>query len=217
VVTAIAHRAPASAARCAELVTLGVSVFEIDVQAIDGVLVSSHFLPLGGVGRLRRDGWSLTVRRRHAREIELARAVAMIPEPALVLLDLKTDVGEAALELVDRVAADGGLHPQRCVVSTKGWHTLDALRGHGYPTWRTIADAGALATVLAGPPVPDSAVTVRHGLLSADVVARLHAVGTPVMTWTVNEPARAAELIGFGVDGVTSDSVEVLRRVAAAR
>jgi hypothetical protein len=199
------------------LVTLGVSVFEIDVQAIDGVLVSSHFLPLGGVGRLRRDGWSLTVRRRHAREIELARAVALIPEPARVLLDLKTDVGEAALELVDRVAADGGLNPQRCVVSTKGWHTLDALRGHGYPTWRTIADAGALATVLAGPPVPDSAVTVRHGLLSADVVARLHAVGTPVMTWTVNDPARAAELIGFGVDGVTSDSDEVLGRVAAAR
>jgi hypothetical protein len=197
------------------LVALGVSVFEIDVQAIDGVLVSSHFLPLGGLGWLRRDRWSLTVRRRHAREIELARAVAMIPEPARVLLDLKTDVGDAALELVEHVAANR-LDPSRCVVSTKGWHTLDALRGHGYPTWRTIADENTLATVLAGPPVPDTAVTVRHRLLSPDVVAQLHAVGTPVMTWTVNDVARADELIRFGVDGVTSDSVEVLRRVAAA-
>jgi glycerophosphoryl diester phosphodiesterase len=102
------------------------------------------------------------------------------------------------------------------VVSTKGWHTLDALRGHGYPTWRTVADAHALADVLAGPPVPDSAVTVRHRLLTAEVVAQFHAVGTPVMTWTVNDPARAAQLVGFGVDGVTSDSVEVLRQVAAA-
>jgi glycerophosphoryl diester phosphodiesterase len=197
------------------LVALGVSVFEIDVQAIDGVLVSSHFLPFGGLARLRRDRWSLTLRRRHAREIELARAVALVPEPAKVLLDLKTDVGEAALELVAQVAAHG-LDPARCLVSTKGWHTLDALRGHGYPTWRTIADAKSLATVLAGAPVPDAAVTVRHRLLTAAVVERFHAVGTPVMTWTVNDPARAGELIGFGVDGVTSDSEAVLRRVATA-
>lgn len=214
-VTAIAHRAPASASRCAELVALGVSVFEIDVQAIDGVLVSSHFLPFGGPARLRRDRWSFTVRRRAAREIALARAVAMIPQPARVLLDLKTDVGDAAVELVDHLAAADGVDPARCLVSTKGWHTLDALRGHGYPTWRTVADPRALATVLAGPPVPDAAVTVRHQLLTAEVVARLHAAGTPVMTWTVNDPARAEALLGFGVDGITSDSVEVLRRVAS--
>jgi glycerophosphoryl diester phosphodiesterase len=216
VVTAIAHRAPASAARCAELVALGVSVFEIDVQAIDGVLVSSHFLPIGGLPRLRRDRWSLTVRRRTAREIALAGAVAMVPEPARILLDLKTDTGEAAVELVDYLIAEG-LDPARCLVSTKGWHTLDALRGHGYPTWRTIADATALAGVLAGPPVPDAAVTVRHRLLNAEVVSRLHTAGTPVMAWTVNDPARAEALLAAGVDGITSDSVEVLRRVAAVR
>ncbi|HEY2834109.1 MAG TPA: glycerophosphodiester phosphodiesterase [Sporichthyaceae bacterium] len=215
-VTAIAHRAPASAAGCAELVALGVSVFEIDVQAIDGVLVSSHFLPLGGLGRLRRDRWSLTVRRRAAREIALAGAVAMVPEPARILLDLKTDTGEAAAELVEYLVADG-LDPARCLVSTKGWHTLEALRGHGYPTWRTVADPTALATVLSGAPVPDAAVTVQHRLLTAEVVARLHAAGTPVMTWTVNDSARATALIDLGVDGVTSDSVEVLRRVAASR
>jgi glycerophosphoryl diester phosphodiesterase family protein len=213
---AIAHRAPASAAQCARLVALGASVFEVDVQLIDGVLVSSHFLPaLAALPRLRRDGLRITHRRRDPREIALSAAVARIPRPAQIMLDLKTDSGAAAEALVAAVTA-ADLEPGRFIVCTKGWHTLATLRAHGFPTWRTVADSSALGEALRLGAIPDVAVTVAHRLLTSAVVNALHATGTQVMTWTVNDVARARALVEAGVDGVTSDDPEVIRAVAAA-
>jgi hypothetical protein len=217
VLTAIAHRCPPTAARCAELVTLGAAVFEIDLQFVAGELVSSHFLPfVRAFPRLRHDGRQLTWRVRDRREIGLAEAVAAVPRPARILLDLKTDVGPAAHALAAAVVA-ADLEPGRFIACTKGWHTLPVLRAHGLPTWRTVGDATAMRAVLAGGPLPDEAVTVHHELLDPSVLEALHGLGTRVMTWTVNDLARARRLIELGVDGITSDNPEVLREVAAAR
>lgn len=214
--TAIAHRAPADPARCAALAAAGASIFEIDVQAFAHLLVSSHFLPVHPLlGRVRRDRRSFTVRHRTPAEIDLARAIAAVPDGARILLDLKCDVGQPASDLVDRLA-EAGLDRDRCLVSTKGWHTLPALRAAGFRTWRTVADTTTLAAVLGGPPLPDDAVTVRHSLLTAEVVARLREKVPAVMCWTVNDPRRAADLVAAGVDGVTSDSIDVVRAVAGA-
>ncbi len=107
-----------------------------------------------------------------------------------------------------------GPDPARCYASTKGWETLPALAAAGYRTWRTIGDATALAAALAMPELPDHAVTVRHTLLTAEVMTKLRDRVPRVMTWTVNDPARARQVIELGVDGVTTDSAEVLRLVA---
>lgn len=214
---AIAHRAPSDPAACAALATAGVAVFEIDVQEIDGTLVSSHFLPVHPrLARLRRDRRSFTVRRRTAGELALLEALDAIPGSAQVLLDLKIDRGDAAAALVERLASVRP-DPARCLVSTKGWQTLDAVRAAGYRTWRTVADANALASVLSGPAPADDAVTVRHSLLTPEVIQRLRAKVPAVMTWTVNDPDRAAQLLAAGVDGITSDSDRVLRLVAGHR
>ncbi len=214
VVTAIAHRAPADVPACAALAAAGADVFEIDVQAFGADLISSHFLPVHPRLRvLRRDRSRFTVRRRAAAEVDLTAAIAAVPPLARILLDLKRDVGTPALDLVDLlVRADPDR--ERCLVSTKGWHTLDALRAAGFGTWRTIADPGSLATVLAGATLADDAVTVRHSLLTAEVITRLRDKVPAVMCWTVNDPRRASELIRAGVDGITSDSAAVLRLVA---
>lgn len=191
-------------------------MFEVDIQLIDGVLVSSHFLPIPAVPRLRHDGRrTLTYRKRVGREIGLAEAVAMIPTSARILLDLKTDTGAAADALVAAVIA-ADLAPDRFIVCTRGWQTLETLRAHGLNTWRTVADAAALRAALRLEPMPDVAVTVKHRLLNPAVVTALHATGANVMTWTVNDVARARRLVDHGVDGVTSDKAEVLRAVAAA-
>lgn len=214
--TAIAHRAPADPARCASLADAGADIFEIDVQVFAALLVSSHFRPVHPfLVRVRRDRHSFTVRRRTTAEIDLARAMAAIPDGAQILLDLKCDVGQSASDLANRLL-DAGLDRQRCLVSTKGWHTLPALRAGGFRTWRTVADPVALAAVLDGPPLPDDAVTVRHSLLTAEVVQRLREKVPAVMCWTVNDPRRAADLVAAGVDGVTSDSIDVVRLVAQA-
>ena len=212
---AIAHRAPSTPAGCARLAALGVKVFEIDVQVVDGELVVSHFLPVvGAVPRLRRDRWTVTLARRQASEIALAGAVAAIPKDVAVLLDLKTDRGEPALELARLVAA-AGLEPKRCHVSSKGWESLAILRKKGFRTWRSVADARALAAAVREGRVADHAYTVRHTLLNPQITAGLHTLAPHVMAWTVNSQQRAMRLADFGVDGITSDDPDVLAWAAA--
>jgi glycerophosphoryl diester phosphodiesterase len=212
-VLAIAHRAPASAAACATYVGFGVRVFEIDVQAIDGELVVSHFLPVPGVPKLRRDRWSVTAARRTAAEIALAAAVASVPPEAEVLLDLKTDRGEAALDLARLVLASD-LDPRRCHASSKGWASLELLRAKGWRTWRSVADAAALAAAIREGPVQSYAYTLRHTLLTRQTVPALHKLAPRVMAWTVNDVKRARTLAELGVDGITSDSPRVLELAA---
>jgi glycerophosphoryl diester phosphodiesterase len=54
-------------------------------------------------------------------------------------------------------------------------------------------------------------VSIRHTVLSGDIVARLHGEGLQVFAWTVNTRHRAEELLSWGVDGLISDDLEVLR------
>lgn len=211
---AIAHRTPATADRCAALAAAGATVFEIDVQAFGDDLVVSHYLPVHPrLARVRRDRARFTVRRRGRLEVALAATVESLPAGAEILLDLKVDRGPAAHALVERIVA-AGPDPARCYASTKGWETLPALAAAGYRTWRTVADPAALTAALAMPAIPDDAVTVRHSLLTPEVIAALRDRGPRVMTWTVNDLGRAREVIALGVDGVTTDSPEVLRLVS---
>ena len=212
---AIAHRTPATRERCAALGAAGATVFEIDIQIVGDDLVVSHYLPVHPrLPRLRRDRGRFTVRRRGRLEPALAAAVEALPAGAEILLDLKADTGPAAHALVDRVIANGP-DPARCYASTKGWATLPALTGAGYRTWRTIADPAALRAALALPELPDHAVTVRHTLLTPEVMTALRERVPRVMTWTVNDVARARQVMELGVDGVTTDSLEVLGVVSA--
>ena len=54
------------------------------------------------------------------------------------------------------------------------------------------------------------AVDVKHTLLSRERVAELHAAGLRICAWTVNDPARAADLLAWGVDTVITDAVDVI-------
>ena len=47
-----------------------------------------------------------------------------------------------------------------------------------------------------------------YKVLSRDVIDRLHAAGLEVNCWTVDDPAKAEELIGWGIDYITSNILE---------
>lgn len=57
--------------------------------------------------------------------------------------------------------------------------------------------------------------------LSDDVtvgsVQEAHALGLPVVVWTVNDPKEMARLMDLGVDGIISDRPDLLRQVAASK
>jgi glycerophosphoryl diester phosphodiesterase len=54
------------------------------------------------------------------------------------------------------------------------------------------------------------AVDIEHTLLTQARVAEFHAAGVRVATWTANEPARVADLLGWGVDTVITDAVDLI-------
>jgi glycerophosphoryl diester phosphodiesterase len=59
------------------------------------------------------------------------------------------------------------------------------------------------------------AVVLNHRLIdSAQLIAARHAEGLRVLVYTVNDPARARELLGWGLDGVISDAVDHIREAA---
>jgi glycerophosphoryl diester phosphodiesterase len=51
----------------------------------------------------------------------------------------------------------------------------------------------------------------HHSLVTRELVDAAHAAGKRVVPWTVNDPARMAELIALGVDGLTTDRPELAR------
>ncbi len=64
--------------------------------------------------------------------------------------------------------------------------------------------------------------TVRHGhstlhpwdaMTDAPLVEAAHAAGLVVNVWTVDEPDRMTELMGFGVDGIVTNVPDIARRV----
>lgn len=79
----------------------------------------------------------------------------------------------------------------------------------------------ALPRALLGDRMPDDwrervarleciAVDLDHELLTRARVDEFHAAGLRVATWTVNEPARAVELLAWGVDTVITDAIDVI-------
>ncbi|HEY1485233.1 MAG TPA: glycerophosphodiester phosphodiesterase [Micromonosporaceae bacterium] len=207
----IAHRTPLTAAGCAELASAGAGAFEVDVQLVAGRLVVSHFVTLARLpGWLEHDNWRFRVRGRGPGDVAFEDALALVPPECLVLLDPKLPRGADPARLADALAA-AVPGRERYRVSTADPADLDRYRGAGFPTWRTISDRRELQIVLAGAVLPDEGVSIRQWLLAdAGVVGRLHERAPEVIAWTINDPARARRLAGYGVDGITTDSRAVL-------
>jgi glycerophosphoryl diester phosphodiesterase len=54
-------------------------------------------------------------------------------------------------------------------------------------------------------------------MTSADLLAAAHREGLRTVVWTVNDPARMADLAQLGVDGIVTDRPDLLRHVLARR
>ena len=54
------------------------------------------------------------------------------------------------------------------------------------------------------------ALDVEHVLLSRERIDEIHEAGLRIATWTVNDPARAADLLAWGVDTLITDAVDVI-------
>lgn len=58
------------------------------------------------------------------------------------------------------------------------------------------------------------AVVCKHTQWTAEAVARTHAAGLRALCYTVNEQEAADRLVGFGVDGIITDRIDLFAPAA---
>lgn len=131
-----------------------------------------------------------------------------------IFLDLKNG-GAATAALLRRILAVSP-HPERIVASSQQWQALRAIRElapevDAFYSIDVRAKLDLFLSVVDRDNRPRG-VSCRHSLLSENTVRRLHDRGLLVVAWTVDDVERARELVSWGVDGITTHKVELMRK-----
>lgn len=201
---------------------LGADGVECDVRrTADGILVLHHDIEVGGLGAVsacrRADlpSWIPT----------LEEVLTLCGDLGLAInVEVKSELEGLAHDPMERCAREAAVvcaaagQTSPVVVSSFSTSALVAAReaSSALPLAWLVANPSATAR----PPWRDGvlATLVLEGvhpfdrIVDADYVARAHEDGLAVRVWTVDEPARIAQLARLGVEAVITDDVPAARR-----
>ncbi|HMO54791.1 MAG TPA: hypothetical protein PJ994_09830 [Tepidiformaceae bacterium] len=203
----IAHRAANTLAGLRAAEDAGCDVAEADIWYYRGRLEVRHTKTMGPVPLLW-DRWLLEPAWRP--RLSLAELVAEARHQTLLMLDLKgghRSQSEAVIAEM-RAIAPGA----RYMVCSQWGDSLEPFREvdeafvmHSCGNARMVRDVVTRLNWGAR-----HAVAAHRKLLSTDAVARLHEHAEAVVSWPINTMAAFEQVRGYGVDGITSDSLELL-------
>jgi glycerophosphoryl diester phosphodiesterase len=147
--------------------------------------------------------------------ISLPKLLREINFRAELFLDIKSSSGRAATAVLELYHDNEAMMP-RTRVSSKKWKLLDRIGAAGtdMEMYYSVGQAAGINSLLrrCGAEHPPHGTSIRHTLLTPDVVRSLHSAKLQVYAWTVNTEDRMRELLDMGVDGIISDDPELLRR-----
>ena len=205
---AIAHRAGNNLHHLEQALAAGVDAIECDFWHDHGRLALRHERKLPALP-VWYDRWYL---RFSIGELSLPDLLREINFRAELFLDIKSSTPLAA-DAVLRLYHDNESMMPRTLVSSQQWRLLDQLAEAGteMQMYYSVGRQRRLDALLRRAEVAPrpAGTSIRHTLLSAEVVARLHDAGLRVFAWTVNNRHRAEELLAYGVDGIISDDVDL--------
>lgn len=211
----------------------GYGYLETDVHVTrDGVLVAFHDDELDRatdrVGRIDEQSWE-QVRAARVGGVEpiptLAEVLVAFPE-ARFNIDPKSD---AAVEPLVRTVRDHAAEHRVLVGSFDQRRLLRVRRllpgvATAMGPWEVRALKLAARRVLPRALVPRTAACAQvpelhegTRIVDREFVRTAHACALQVHVWTVNEAAAMHRLLNFGVDGIVTDAIDVLRRVLEER
>ncbi len=209
----VAHRAGNCLVALREAERQAVALVEADLRLFHGRAEVRHLKSLGPLP-FYWDRWTLASPFR--RSLVLSDLLRVTAPGTELMLDLKGS--RLRLAEVVRAELEPYLPHRRFTICARSWRLLDVF--DGLPV-RRLASAGSprqlrdLVERFAGRRV--DGVSVHERLLDAGAVAELRAVADLVLTWPVNAPSRARELLALGVDGLISDRAGLIAPVVAAR
>ena len=138
---------------------------------------------------------------------------------AFVNVEIKNDAGEPDFDPDETVAAAVIAELVRRSNPPENW-IISSFRRETVDQCRTLNPAIPTAWLTVNPvttEVIDSLAADGHNAvhpwvptIDRDLIERCHAVGLKVNTWTCNDPGRAIELAGWGIDGICTDEPDVI-------
>ena len=208
----VAHRAGNCLDRLREAERLGVTLIEADVRLFHGRPEIRHLKTVGPLP-LYWDRWALASPFR--RSLTLSELLCSSSGTTELMLDLKG----SSVRLAEIVRAELGPYVpgRRFTVCARSWRLLDEFEGLPVRRFASVGSRRQIGSLLRrfGETGVDG-VSIHERLLDARVLADLRSVAGLVLTWPVNVPGRARELLHMGVDGLISDHAGVIGPVAAA-
>ncbi|CAN5853807.1 glycerophosphodiester phosphodiesterase [soil metagenome] len=211
---AIAHRAGNDLDRAAEAIADGADMLETDIWPFHGRLEVRHTKTIGPLP-IYWEKWYIDSI--GGRQMHLAELLEGTPVGAQLFLDLKgrfPRLGHRVVRAIQRI------QPEReMVICGRSWRQLDAIATvPNVHIFYSVGDEDELAQVWSKlESRQNRAVSINHGLLTEETVARLNDLGTTIIAWTVNDPAVARTLFELGVDGFTTDNRELLTQIVRFR
>ena len=177
------------------------TLVEADVRLYGGRLEVRHLKTVGPLPILW-DRWQVVAPWRP--RLQLHELFAATCDETDLMLDLKgRDERLATLVLA---AIEPYLGRRRFTVCARRWSMLDAFAAHPVRRVHSVGNARQLRRLLrrfAGERI--QGVSIHETLLDEESVSALRAIADVVMTWPVNQPDRARELLRLGVHGLITD------------
>jgi hypothetical protein len=204
----VAHRAGNCLADLRAAERLHSTLVEADVRLYRGCLEVRHLKTVGPVPLLW-DRWQVVAPWRP--RLQLSELLAAISDKTELVLDLKGR--DERLATRARAAIEPYFDRRRFTVCARRWSMLDAFVGHPVRRVHSVGNARQLRGLLrrfAGERL--DGVAIHERLLDTESISSLQAIADVVMTWPVNQPERALELVRLGVNGLITDDVPAIAR-----
>ena len=210
----IAHRAGNSVPLALEAMAAGADLIEVDLWRHRSRLEIRHVKTMGPVPLLW-DRWEL-----HpgwGPRFQLAALLERVPIEQLLFLDLKGEDPELGPEIVGTIRT---LQPERRIILCgRTWPQLDRLVDDpDVCLFYSVGSDEELARIWDRiRPMAYPAVSINRRYLTADLMQRFKEIGTTVVSWSINTLDDAKRFHEMGVDGFTSDNLELIQRVTRLR
>lgn len=212
---AIAHRAGNHLPLLYPAERLGVDFVEADLWLHRGRVEVRHLRTFGELPLpLLWDRWQLA--RGWGERLTLPELLSAADPRTTFMLDLKGVDGRLASQVRQTMAA---LAPGRPYATcSQSWDLLEEFRCHHHVlVMHSVGDERMLRRVRERLTWHDHhALSIDHRLLTAARVAELRHLAPTLLAWTVNDEARMRQLLEWGVSGIISDRLELLRTLVQA-
>ncbi len=225
----IAHGFGNSQRRLSRALIGPVDLIETDVWFQDGKMTVRHERKLGPLPILIDEKSSLGLKSEHRLRLPLWRwyvalqrnplalqeVLAKAKDKRGLLLDLKGKYGDreealaqALAEMLERMGME-----EQATICGQNWSLLGHLRAAA-PHLKVHYSIGsadqleAFQAMLEDDPI--RRICLNQSLIEEPLIERLKGLGMTIYTWTVDDLWRAHELLELGIDGITSNSLEML-------